>query len=77
MVDRAIRKQYGSLSLEELLSKGMYRVAAASAVETGSQESLVAVADAYNAACGSSYKPEAIPRLFGVAKVSVSRVLVM
>ena len=77
LVDRFSRKAIGTLSFSELLEKGYYRAAAASAFYSDSQEELRLVAEAYNKASGSSYKVEAIARLFGVAKVCAPRLLVL
>ena len=64
-------------SVASLLQKGLYRAAAAAAVNSAqADEDIRAVIDAYNAACGnnrSGYKPEDIYRLFGVQKSAVSR----
>jgi len=75
LVDRSASRRYGSLSTAELVAEGFFRAAAASAIHSGSEEELRLVADAYNKASGSRYPVEAIPRLFGVAKVSVTRAL--
>ncbi|MBN2811489.1 hypothetical protein K7J14_01355 [Treponema zuelzerae] len=77
LVDKSARKNFGRLSLAELLEKGLFRAAAAAAMDSGKREDLQAVAEAYNAVSGSSYKSESIPRLFGVAKVTVNRVLAL
>ena len=64
-------------SVAALLQKGLYRAAAAAAVNSEqADEDIRAVIDAYNAACGnnrSGYKPEDIYRLFGVQKSAAAR----
>lgn len=77
LVDRFSRKSIGKLSFSEMLEKGYYRAAAASAFYSDSEEEMKQVASAYNKASGSSYQAEAIPRLFGVAKVHAPRILVL
>lgn len=63
-----------NVSVQGLLEKGLYRQAAAAAVNSDSaEENIRLVISAYNAACGenrSGYKPEEIYRLFGVQKAS-------
>ena len=77
LVDRIALRRYGNKTTRELAEAGFYRAAASSAIYSGLNEELALVADAYNRASGASYKPEDIPRLFGVAKVSVARALVL
>jgi hypothetical protein len=77
LVDHAAKRRYGKLTTEELVKAGFYRAAAASAILSGLPEELVTVANAYNTVSGSSYSPDAIPRLFGVAKVTVNKTLVL
>ena len=64
-------------SVAELLQKGLYRAAAAAAVNSPqADEDIRKVIDAYNAACGGNragYKPEDIYRLFGVQKSAVAK----
>ena len=64
-------------SVASLLQKGLYRAAAAAAVNSAQpDEDIRAVIDAYNAACGnnrSGYKPEDIYRLFGVQKSTAAK----
>lgn len=75
LVDRAARKRYGKMTTEELLDAGYFRAAASSAIWAGSEAELARVAEAYNRVSGSSYPADAIPRVFGVAKVTATRVL--
>ena len=75
LIDRSAKKRYGKLSTAELVKAGFFRAAAASAIYSESQDELALVADAYNKVSGSTYPVEAIPRLFGVAKVTVARTL--
>ena len=77
LVDRSAKKRYGKLSTSELVKAGFFRAAAASAIYSGSTDELAFVADAYNKVSGSSYPVDAIPRLFGVAKVTVARTLIL
>ena len=77
LVDRGLRKKLGGSSTDELLADGQFRAADASALYSGSAEEVRRVADAYNGASGSNYTPEAIPRLFGVGRVSVQRTLAL
>ena len=77
LVDRAARARYGKKTTAELCAAGFFRAAAASAIYSGNSEELALVAEAYNRVSGSSYRPEAIPRLFGVGKVSVTRTLAL
>lgn len=73
LVDRAAREKYGKLTTAELAEAGFFRAAAASAVYSGSAEELALVAAVYNRTARTQYPVEAIPRLFGVTKLSVLR----
>ncbi len=75
LVDQAAVRKYGKLTTAQLLESGFFRAAAASAMYSGSDSELALVAEVYNRTARSSYPVEAIPRLFGVAKVTVTRVL--
>lgn len=77
LVDRSARKRYGSMTTGQLVEAGLFRAAAASAIWSGSGEELAFVAAAYNRTARSSYPVEAIPRLFGVAKVTVTKSLAL
>jgi len=77
LVDKAARVLNGAKTTAELCDAGFFRAAAASALFSGSTEELALVAEAYNRVARAHYKPEAIPRLFGVAKVSVPRILAL
>ena len=77
LVDKGARARYGKKTTAELCEAGFFRAAAASALYSGNPEELSFVANAYNRVSGSSYKPEAIPRLFGVGTVSVARTLAL
>lgn len=78
LVDGTARRLYEGLSTEELAERGFYRAAAISALSSPSpEEGLALVARVYNGRAGSSYPPEALPRLFGVARVTASRTLVL
>ncbi len=75
LVDRSSRKAFGAWSVDQLLQAGQYRAAAAAAMQAGHENEAEKVAAEYNRACGSHYTADAIPRLFGVAKVSINRTL--
>lgn len=77
LVDRSARTRYGSMTTAQLVDAGFFRSAAASAIYSGSEEELAMVASAYNRTAKASYSVEAIPRLFGVAKVTVVKTLVL
>ncbi|MDR1306964.1 MAG: hypothetical protein LBK74_05280 [Treponema sp.] len=91
VVDGQARKHYGSLSTVELAEKGLFRAAYSSAVyaripasaETrapggdGDNEEIATVIQLYNRAAGTSYKPEDLPRLFGVFPMEVKRAIVL
>jgi len=75
LVDRLTKRKYGKLTTAELVEKGLYRAAAASAIHSGKPEDLTLVAESYSRLSGSKYRPDQIPRLFGVAPISVQRSL--
>jgi hypothetical protein len=75
LVDQAARTKYGTFSTKQLIEAGLFRAATASAVYSDSREELALVAEAYNRCAKASYPVESIPRLFGVAKVTVAKVL--
>lgn len=77
LVDRSARRRYGSMTTQQLIDAGFFRAATASALYADSKEELARVAEAYNRVSGSSYSVDAMPRLFGVAKVSVPRTLAL
>ncbi len=77
LVDRAARNRYGAMTTAQLVDAGFYRAAAASAIWSGSSEELALVAAAYNRTAKASYPVDAIPRLFGVAKVTVTKTLAL
>ncbi len=67
VVDRARVLKHSRSSLQELLSAGAFREAAACAVWERSTEALEAVASAYNARSGSRYSAQDIAKVFGIA----------
>ena len=78
VVDKGAMRAAGKrASVASLLQRGLYRAAAAAAVNSPqADEDIRSVIDAYNAACGgnrSGYKPEDIYRLFGVQKTTVAK----
>ena len=75
LVDRSARIRFGKFSTVQLIEAGLFRAATASAVYSDSNADLTLVAEAYNRCAKSAYPVDAIPRLFGVAKVSVSKIL--
>ncbi|MDR1144038.1 MAG: hypothetical protein LBK77_07475 [Spirochaetaceae bacterium] len=89
VVDGQAKKHYGSLSTVQLAEKGLFRAAYSSAVyarapalaetsgEDGDNEEIATVIKLYNRAAGTSYKPEDLPRLFGVFPMEVKRAIVL
>ena len=75
VVDKRRYKMNSSKSIKELLEEGSYRAAAAIAIYDNSDEEMEEVITFYNNASGSNYTKEQLPRLFGVAKVEVKKVL--
>lgn len=77
LVDRAVKKSCASMTTAQLAEAGLFRAAAASAIYSGSREELAMVAAAYNKAAGSTYPVDSIPRLFGVTRPNVNRILAL
>lgn len=77
LVDSALKKQCSGMNTLELANAGYYRAAAASALYSGKEGELEEVAAIYNKASSSSYAAEALPRLFGVTRISVTKTLVL
>ena len=77
LVDKSMKKKYVSMSTAALAAEGFFRAAAISALYSGDPEEMELVADTFNRKSGSSYSAEAIPRLFGVARVSVQKSVVL
>ena len=77
LVDRSARTKFGKYSTAQLIDAGLFRAATASAIFSGSQDELAQVASAYNRCAKANYPVEAIPRLFGVAKVTASKILAL
>ena len=77
LVDRSARRRYGSMTTKQLIDAGFFRAATASALYSDSSAELAQVAEAYNRVSGAAYSVDAMPRLFGVAKVTVTRTLVL
>lgn len=75
LVDRKARSEFGLFSTEELIHKGLFRAAAASAINSDNVNyELDLVAKAYNSVSGASYRTEDIAKLFGVGPVSVQKI---
>ncbi len=77
LVDKSMKKKYAAMNTAELASAGFFRAATVSALYSDNPEELELVADAYNRLSGSSYTAETMPRLFGVARVSVQKAVVL
>ncbi len=75
LVDRLVKRQCAGMTTAQLAEAGLYRAAAASALYSGSAEELALVAAVYNKAAGATYPVEAIPKLFGVTKPTLSKTL--
>ncbi|ULQ60371.1 hypothetical protein K7I13_03420 [Brucepastera parasyntrophica] len=77
IVDKAARNRYGRLTTMQLAEAGFFRAAAASALYNESDTELADVTEVYNRISGSSYPVDAIPRLFGVARVNADKIKVL
>ena len=86
VIDGKARSQYGRLGTMELVEKGLYRAAFASALWALNQEGpkdqaeveMKTFIDHFNKVAGTSYsRPEELQRLFGVALETVTRTLVL
>jgi hypothetical protein len=77
IIDGHARRRYGSLSTQELMEKGLYRAAYASAVHSGDAKEILFVTETYNRITGGSTEPAAMERLFGVFPVEVQRSMVL
>ncbi len=78
LVDGSARRLYEGLSTADLAERGFFRAATISALSSASPDGeLGLVARVYNERAKASYAPEALPRLFGVARVTASRTLVL
>lgn len=77
VVDKKRYKENKGKTLQELLSEGSYRIAAAMAIYDDSDAEKDEVVSAYNIASGSNYSKEQLPRLFGVSKVDVKKILML
>ncbi len=80
IVDKEGVSSHGNASVSSLLAAGLYRAAAAAAVNSGSDDAVMEVIDSYNRACTenrSPYKPSDIYRLFGVQKVRCERFILL
>lgn len=75
IIDKACFAKNKSKTIVELLEEGSFRTATATAVYSSSDKDLQLVADKYNELSGSSYTKEQIPRLFGISKVDVKKVI--
>ena len=78
VVDGQAKKNYGSLTTSELVKKGFFRAAYASALFSRDSKEMALVIDEYNKMSGTSYNPEdSLERLFGVLLVEVKRAVVL
>lgn len=77
LVDKSMKKKYSAMNTADLAGAGFFRAATISALYSDDPSELDLVADSYNRLSGSSYAAEAIPRLFGVARVSVQKAVVL
>ena len=68
VIDTYSQKKFGALSTLELANKGLFRAAISSALYSQNPLELNEVADMYNRIGGTEYKPEDLPRLFGVPR---------
>lgn len=77
LVDRSMKRKYAAMNTAELAEAGFFRAATVSALYSDEPSELELVADAYNRLSGSSYAADALPRLFGVARVSVQKTVAL
>ncbi len=77
VVDKKRYAKNAQKSIKELLEEGHYRAAAAFAIYDESESEMEEVISFYNNISGSNYTKEQLPRLFGVAKVDVKKVLML
>ena len=77
VIDSQAKKRYGALSTRELVEKGLFRAAYASAVYSKTPEEKSLVADAYSRLTGSSIETSSLDRLFGVFPVEVRRSVIL
>lgn len=75
IIDKTAFSKFKNKNISQLLECGAFRQAAAYAIYSDSNEYLQLVADAYNKLSNSNYTKEQIPRLFGVSKVDVKKLL--
>ena len=69
IIDGKAMRQYSSLSTEELVSRGFYRQAMASALFSANQQEAETVLARYNQAAGADFqRPEQLERVFGLVK---------
>lgn len=77
IVDRNSLKQYGALTTEELLRKGLFRFAFCSAFYSGEATQMQQVMETLSTACGLSItEPNQLMRLFGVYAIPSEKVKV-
>ncbi|HHU36087.1 MAG TPA: hypothetical protein GXZ47_02540 [Treponema sp.] len=77
LVDKIMKKKYSSMNTEELAAAGFFRAATISALYVEDQGELEMVADIYNRLAGTTYAADTMPRLFGVARVTVPKSIVL
>lgn len=77
LVDKKMKKKYAAMNTAALAEAGFFRAATVSALYSDEPSELELVADAYNRLAGSSYAADTLPRLFGVARVSVQKTVAL
>ena len=77
VIDGQAKKLYSKLNTKELAEKGLFRAAYSSAIWSKDPKELDIVVEIYNRKAGASVTIAALPRLFGVYPVEVSRSIVL
>jgi len=75
VVDKIRRIKHAQKTLMQLLETSAFRSAAALAIYNNAQDELQTVADYYNNLAHTHYKPEDLPRLFGIAKTESKKII--
>jgi len=73
IIDGSAKRLYGSLSTQELLKKGLYKQAYASAVYSGKINEKRLIAEAYSKISGNKIEVSALKKLFGIFPVIIKR----
>lgn len=77
LVDRVMKKKYSAMNTEQLAEAGFFRAATISALYLEDDGALEMVADIYNRLAGTTYAADSMARLFGVARVTVQKSIVL